>query len=304
MSNPISLQQVDHFFGDHRALHDVSLEVQQGEIFGFLGPNGAGKTTTIRILMGLLQGTSGQAEIFGLDCWQERVEVKRKVGFLPGDIQLYEHLTGMETLEFMGSFRGELPMERITSLAERFELDLNRPVRQLSKGNRQKVGIVQALMHDAPLLILDEPTSGLDPLKQHQFLEVLREEAESGRTIFLSSHDLPEVERVADRVGIIRQGELIAVQRVEELRKLRHRTMQLRFAQPVEARELSEIPGVTLERTHDGGREVSMTINGEIQPVLRALADLPVDDLIYGPPDLESIFLHYYDGSDEVEVRS
>ncbi len=303
MSSPISLRQVDHFFGDHRALHDVSLEVQEGEIFGFLGPNGAGKTTSIRILMGLLQATSGQAEIFGLDCWRERVEVKRKVGFLPGDIQLYEHLTGMETLEFMASFRGEVPVKRIKSLAERFELDLTRPVRQLSKGNRQKVGIVQALMHDAPLLILDEPTSGLDPLKQHQFLEALREEAAAGRTIFLSSHDLPEVERVADRVAIIRLGQLIAVQRVEQLRKLRHRTMQVRFGRPIETRELSEVPGVTIERAHDRSREVEMTINGEIQPVLRALADLPVEDLTYGPPDLESIFLHYYDGTDEAEVR-
>lgn len=303
MTDPIVLSELTHSYDGYRAVDDVSLAVRQGEIFGFLGPNGAGKTTAIRILMGLLHATSGAASVLGHDCWRERVAVKRAVGFLPGDIQLYEHMTGAETLEFFGSFRGRVPWNRIHQLAERFELDLSRPVRQLSKGNRQKVGIVQALMHDAPLLILDEPTSGLDPLKQHQFLEVLREEAEHGRTIFLSSHDLPEVEQIADRVGIIRRGQLIAVEQIETLRKLRRRTMQIRLREPVVEGRLEAIPGVSLEAVRDG-REIELTISGEIQPVLQALAELPVEDLTYGPPDLESIFLHYYDESQLVEEEA
>lgn len=294
MTTTIHVEQLTRNYNGHRGVEALNFEVGEGEVFGFLGPNGAGKTTTIRLLMGLLRPTSGAGKILGHDCWLERAKVKEFVGYLPGDIRLYERLTGRETLEFFASFRESSDWSRVMALADRLDLELDRPVRQLSKGNRQKVAIIQALMHDAPILILDEPTAGLDPLKQHEFLEILRDERERGRTVFLSSHDLAEVERVADRVAIIRRGRLVAVESIETLKSLRQRPMTVRLGEAVDLRHLGELDGIEVTSVRDGGMLVELRVAGPLPPLLAQLAQLPVEDLIYGPPDLESVFLRYY----------
>jgi ABC-2 type transport system ATP-binding protein len=293
-SPPVEVEHLTRSYGKRRGIVDVSFTVRRGEIFAFLGPNGAGKTTTIRQLMGLLRPTSGSARIFGLDCWSESHQAKARIGFLPGEMRLYEGLTGREFLDFFASFRRHDDPGRRAALAERLELDLHQRIRHLSKGNRQKLGIVQALMHGAPLLILDEPSSGLDPLKQHAFLEVLREERAAGRTVFLSSHALGEVERIADRAAIIREGRLVAVEEVSALKAKRARRMELQFAAPVDQARLEGIAGVRVLALGDSGRRAELAVRGALGPLLHRLGELPVEDLSFAPADLESIFLHYY----------
>ena len=220
MTAPIETEGLTRSYGRRRGIVDVSFTVNEGEIFAFLGPNGAGKTTTIRQLMGLLRPTSGRARIFGLDCWAQSPGAKEKVGFLPGEMRLYENLSGNALLDYFASFRKGHDRRRRDALVERLDFDPTQRIRHMSKGTRQKLGIVQALMHEAPLLILDEPSSGLDPLKQVTFLSLLHDERAGGRTVFLSSHAIPEVERIADRVGIIREGRLVAVESIEALKAL------------------------------------------------------------------------------------
>jgi ABC-2 type transport system ATP-binding protein len=215
------------------AVQGVDLIVEKGEIFGFLGPNGAGKTTTIRMLMGLIRPSGGSAHVFGRDCWADSAAVKADVGFLPGDIRLYEKMTGHEFLEFFAAFRPGDNRNRRRNLAERLGVELDRQIKHLSKGNRQKLAIVQALMHDAPLLIMDEPSSGLDPLIQSELLEIFLEEQARGKTLFLSSHVLPEVERIAHRVAIIREGRLVTVEEVALLRAMRERQKEVLLREPV-----------------------------------------------------------------------
>lgn len=301
MAAPIELVNLTYSYGSQRGVVDLTFSVNEGEIFGFLGPNGAGKTTTIRVLMGLMRPTSGYARVFGLDSWRDSTSVKAKVGFLPGDIRLYEHMTGHEFLGFFASFRGTSDLRRGEDLAGRLEVELGRRIKHLSKGNRQKLALVQALMHDAPLLILDEPSSGLDPLTQGQLLEFFNDERARGKTIFLSSHVLPEVERVADRVAVIREGELVTVESVAHLRKARERTMELILAEPVDKDRFAGLDGVRLLSQSPDGRRVSLSVRGKLEPLLARLAQLPVDDLVFGPPDLESVFLHYYSEPAAVE---
>lgn len=301
MAAPIELVNLTYSYGSQRGVVDLTFSVNEGEIFGFLGPNGAGKTTTIRVLMGLMRPTSGYVRVFGLDSWRDSTSVKAKVGFLPGDIRLYEHMTGHEFLGFFASFRGTSDLRRGEDLAGRLEVELGRRIKHLSKGNRQKLALVQALMHDAPLLILDEPSSGLDPLTQGQLLEFFNDERARGKTIFLSSHVLPEVERVADRVAVIREGELVTVESVAHLRKARERTMELILAEPVDKDRFAGLDGVRLLSQSPDGRRVSLSVRGKLEPLLARLAQLPVDDLVFGPPDLESVFLHYYSEPAAVE---
>ena len=199
-------------YGKNRGVIDVSLDVRPGEVFGFLGPNGAGKTTTIRTLLDFIRPNSGVAKVFGMDAHRQSREIRRRIGYLPGDLALYEKLKGAEMLRYMGNLRGGVEWDHVRELAERLHSDLSRPIRTLSQGNRQKIGLIQALMHKPELLILDEPTNGLDPLIQQVFYRLISEV--EGQTVFLSSHNLPEVERVCDRVGIIREGRLIAVEEV------------------------------------------------------------------------------------------
>ncbi|MBX6341137.1 MAG: ABC transporter ATP-binding protein [Thermomicrobiaceae bacterium] len=294
MATPIAVEHLTYSYGQRRGVIDLTFSVEEGEIFGFLGPNGAGKTTTIRQLMGFMRPASGSARIFGLDCWADAPRVKAKVGFLPGELHLYDQMTGREFLDFFAAFRGGDDPARRKMLVERLELDLDARIRHLSKGNRQKLAIAQALMHDAPLLILDEPSSGLDPLMQVGLLDLLREEQARGKTVFLSSHVLSEVERIANRVAIIREGRLVAVESVARLKALRERTMELTLAAPVPLERFSAIEGVRVLAVDPSGRHVQLGVRGELGPLLRLLGELPVEDLVFGPPDLESIFLHFY----------
>ena len=253
-------------YGSSRGIEDVSFSVEAAEVFGFLGPNGAGKTTTIRTLLNLLHPTQGSARIFGLDSRRESVAIRARLGNLPGDFGYGKQATGREAVRLLARLRGIDGLGRAEALAERFRADLDRPLGELSRGNRQKVGLILATFHSPELLILDEPTSGLDPLMQEEFLSLVAEERERGCTVFLSSHELDEVERVCDRVGIVRAGKLIAVERVADLlsKSQRRDLVEVEFAEPVELEDVRAIPGVVgAEFAHATLEEVFLTYYGE-----------------------------------------
>ncbi len=296
MPAPIEVEHLTRSYGAQRGIVDVSFGVAEGEIFAFLGPNGAGKTTTIRVLMGLLRPTAGSARVFGIDCWRGSALAKAFVGFIPGEMHLYEGLTGRAFLDHFASFRRGADPKRRRELTERLELDVSRRIRHMSKGNRQKLGVVQALMYDAPLLILDEPSSGLDPLKQVAFLDLLREERSRGHTIFLSSHAIPEVERVADRVGIVREGRLVAVEDVAEMTALRTRHAHVVFTATVDPAQFAGLDEIRVLSSSDDHRRYDLAVPGDLKPLLRRLVDLPLADLTLETEDLEAIFLRYYSG--------
>jgi ABC-2 type transport system ATP-binding protein len=282
-------------YGEARGIDDVDLLVEPGEVFGFLGPNGAGKTTTIRTLLDLLRPTGGSATVLGFDSHRDSIEVRRRVGYLSGDLELYERLDGRNLLEWLGRLRGGVDRALLDSLVDRFSVQLDRPIKQLSRGNRQKISLVQAFMHRPELLILDEPTSGLDPLMQDEFLGLVRETVEEGRTVFLSSHDLDEVQRAADRVGIIREGRLIAVDHIDALRRQAVRKMELTFARPVTSSEFEDLDGVR-DVTVDGNI-VRLAIAGPPDQVVKVAAHHELVDLLSEPADLDEIFLDYYRGA-------
>ena len=295
-SSTIALAGVTKRYRGGGGIEHVTLEVPSGEVFGFLGPNGAGKTTTIRLLLDLIRPDAGRISLFGLDARRDSVAIRRRVGYLPGDLALYERLTARELLTHFSHLRGGPPWASVASLAERFELELDRTIRSLSKGNRQKVGLVQALMGEPELLILDEPTSGLDPLVQQQVHKVIRETAADGRTVFLSSHVLSEVGRIADRVGLIRQGRVIAVKRVDELRGRPVHLVDVRFADDPPSGVLTGVPGVG--RVEERGRDVHLELTGSFDPLVHELARHRVADLSIREPDLEELFLSFYEGDD------
>lgn len=280
-----------------RGISDVSIEVPAGEVFGFLGPNGAGKTTAIRTLLDLLRPTTGRAEVLGLDSHRESIAIRRRIGYLPGDLVLPAQLTGEQALDWLSSLRADSPPVRRAELVERFGVELHRPIRQLSKGNRQKLGLVQAFQHDPELVILDEPTSGLDPLVQDEFHRLLREHTAAGSSVFLSSHSLDEVQHVADRVGIIRDGRLVTVETIESLRErgLRRVTITVgRGGGAAAAERLDSLDVVSdlLVR----GDVLEFAVAGSFDRLLPAVADLPVDDLLVRAADLDEIFLAMYRG--------
>src|SRR5438093_883090 len=252
--------------------------------------------------MGLLRPTSGRARIFGLDCWGQSPQAKEKVGFLPGEMRLYENLTGNALLDYFASFRKH-DRRRRDELVERLDFDPAQKIRHMSKGTRQKLGIVQALMHEAPLLILDEPSSGLDPLKQVTFLSLLHDERAGGRTVFLSSHAIPEVERIADRVGIIREGRLVAVESIDALKAKRARHADVLFGAPVEPRRIEALEGVRVLARTDDGLRYELAVPGDLRPLLRVLSELPLEDLTLASADLETIFLTYYKDAPEPPRR-
>jgi beta-exotoxin I transport system ATP-binding protein len=276
-----------------RALAGIDLRVERGEVFGFLGPNGAGKSTTIRLLLDLIRPTEGRATVLGYDTRTESVEMRRHVGYVPGDLRLYDRLTAEEHLESLARLGGDRNPELLAALVQRFGLPLDRPIRELSRGNRQKVGIVQAFMHRPDVLILDEPTSGLDPLLQGEFRALVRETAQEGRTVFLSSHTLDEVQQVADRVAIIRAGRLIDVDRVAALRARSIRHVTLVFAEQVDAAPFAALPDVEVQSAE--GPEIRLSVLPKaMHGVVELAARHPVVDLVSEAADLEEIFLQLY----------
>ncbi len=290
----IETELLTKFYGSQRGIEEITIAVERGEIFGFLGPNGAGKTTMIRTLLDLLHPTRGNAHIFGLDSRRDSVAIRERLGNLPGDFGYGKHATGREAISLLARLRGVSGLGRTAALAERFRADLERPMGQLSRGNRQKIGLILAVFHQPDLLVLDEPTSGLDPLMQEEFLALVREERERGCAVFLSSHELDEVERVCDRVGMIREGRLVAVERVSELLDKTPRRVSVEFAEPVDVARLRELTGVSDLEAGDG--RLSFRVTGDIDPVLKAIAHHSVVDLEFARPTLEEVFLTYYEG--------
>jgi ABC-2 type transport system ATP-binding protein len=279
-------------YGPVRAVSDLDLVVEPGQVFAFLGPNGAGKTTTIRMLLALQRPASGTAAILGFDCARDSVEIHRRTGYLPGELALYPRMTGRQHIAWYARARGLRDLSLARTLAERFEAVLDRPARELSRGNKQKIGLVLAFMHRPDLLVLDEPASGLDPLMRSEFARLAREVVMEGRTVFWSSHELDEVQRLADRVAIIRQGRLIATETVERLRASTPQTIRARFPRPVGPAAFAGIDGVSV--TSRDGNGLQLQVTGPIGPVLRVIADHDPVDFTSQHADLDELFLAYY----------
>jgi ABC-2 type transport system ATP-binding protein len=299
----IRTERLTKSYGAHRGIIDVDLEVQGGEVFGFLGPNGAGKTTTIKILLDLIRPTSGRAFVFDVETTTDPVSIHRRVGYIPGEFALYDRLTGAQTIQYFANLRGGVDRVYRDSLIERLDIDPSRKFKELSKGNKQKIGLVIALQHKPELLILDEPTSGLDPLVQQSFYELVREAQAEGRTVFLSSHILSEVEKTCDRVAIIRDGVLVKVDRTDALRDLAHHEVELRFAgDTVPTDVFTSLPGVSDVKLTD--HTLKMRVSGPITPVVQAAARYELLDFVSREPSLEETFLAQYGSTTPEEVSA
>ncbi len=292
MTAAIETDGLTKTFGETIAVDRLDLCIEPGHVFGFLGPNGAGKTTTIRALLDLCHPSSGSARVLGLDSQRDSVAIHARCGYLPGELELYPRMTGQQLLDWFAGARGGVDPAWRERLVARFEVILDRPVHELSKGNRQKLGVVIAFMHRPELLILDEPTSGLDPLMQDEFHRLLRETTVDGATVFLSSHELDEVQRIADRVAIIKEGRLVVADTVQALRQRAPQTMELRFRAPVAAAVFESLDGVA-HVSVDGDR-VTLHATGELAPLLRVIADHDPLDVIARHADLDELFLTYY----------
>jgi ABC-2 type transport system ATP-binding protein len=292
MTAIIQTEKLTKSYGKFRGIVDVDLEVNEGEIFGFLGPNGAGKTTTIRILLDLIRPTSGTARVFGIEAAADPVAIHRRLGYLPGEWNLYDRLTGAETITYFANLRGGIDRAYVDQLVQRLDLDPSRRFREYSKGNKQKVGLICALQHRPELLILDEPTSGLDPLVQQTFNELLFEARAAGRTVFLSSHIISEVERTCDRVAIIREGRIVRLDTVEGVRALAAHEVELRFAEPVASAPFAALEGVV--NLVEEGRTLRMLVTGPIAPVVRLAGQYDLVDFVSREPSLEEVFLSEY----------
>lgn len=295
MVNIIATDHLTKTYGRSRGIADVTFTVAEGEVFGFLGPNGAGKTTTMRVLVGLLHATAGTATIGGLDVWTESTAVKKLIGYLPGELALDPTLTGGQILAYLGNLRGGVDQTYLRHLIERLGLDPTKRFREYSRGNKQKIGLIQAFMHRPRLLILDEPTSGLDPLNQQEFYAMVKEVGADGRTVFLSSHVLPEVEHTCDRVGIIREGALVTVDRISAIRDLKHHVVDITF--PAEA-QTAWFSGVT--EAHDVAfngdhRTIHLTAQGDLSQVIQVAAQHGATNIEAREPSLEEVFLRYYE---------
>jgi ABC-2 type transport system ATP-binding protein len=291
----IEVEGLTKSYGRQRGIADVSFEVGEGEVFGFLGPNGAGKTTTIRVLMALLRADSGTARIGGLDCWDRSLDVKRLIGYVPGEPSLDPNLTGGQLLEYFANLRGGVDQGYLKQLIERLDLDTSRKFRQYSTGNKRKVVLIQAFMHRPRVLILDEPTSGLDPLNQQEFDGMVKEAREEGRTVFLSSHVLSEVEKTCTRVGIIREGRLVRIGGVAELKDIKRYEITISFAHPIPVEAFARLEGVTDVESLREGSAVRLAMQGAADAVIKAAAQYPVVSLTSYEPSLEDVFLRYYE---------
>lgn len=288
----VELRRLTKNYGKVRGIRDITFSIEEGEVFGFIGPNGAGKSTTIRTLLNFIHPTSGEAFIFGKDIVRDTLEIRRMVGYLPAEVHYYDDMKAVDLLRYSAGFYGPVDETRMKVLAERMNLDLSRKIEDLSFGNRKKVGIIQALLHRPRLLILDEPTGGLDPLMQHTFFEILSEERDNGTTIFFSSHILSEVQKICDRVAIIREGELVQVETVSNLtgNRFKNVTIVLDAAAKDDEFQLSGI--IHHERS---GYEYKLLYNGDIKELLQELRHVPLVDLRIEEPSLEEVFMHYYE---------
>lgn len=288
----IETTNLTKYYGKARGVIDLNLGVQEGEVFGFLGPNGAGKSTTIRLLLDSIRPTEGKATLFGLDSHEDALAIHTRVGILPGELALYPKLSGEQNLRYLANLRGGVDWNFVTELAERLDSDLSRQVKNYSSGNKQKIGLIQAFMHKPELLILDEPTSGLDPLIQQEFYSLVKEAKAAGQTIFLSSHILPEVERVCDRVGIIREGRLVAVETVANMKSKAVRQFEIVFDGNAPLKEFMNLPGVRDVTATNG--HLRCTVTGSLDAVIKQAAHHTVINVISEEPNLEDIFLAFY----------
>lgn len=304
MTAAIDIIHLTKTYARSRGIHDINLEVQAGEIFGFLGPNGAGKSTTLRTILGFMAPTSGRSRILGLDSHTETTAMHARIGNLPGEFTLEDRMTGRQLIDLFARLRGVTDLSYAHQVAERIDADLDRSMRHLSRGNKQKIGIIQALFHQPDVVILDEPTAGLDPLAQETFLDLLDEARDRGQTVFFSSHILPEIERVADRVAIIRNGELVAVENPRTLTGKALRHVQIDFSEPVTVtmeRAFRSIPG--LDGFSASGTTVRFTVTDHMDEVVKLAAEHPVHALDIERPSLEEIFLSFY-GVEKGEVAA
>ncbi len=295
MAAIIETDKLTKSYGGKRGIIDVSFDVAEGEVFGFLGPNGAGKTTTIRILMALIRADRGTARISGLDCWDQSVEIKRRIGYVPGEPSLDPNLTGGQIIEYFANLRRGVDRTYLKRLIDRFDLDTSRKFRQYSTGNKRKVVLIQAFMHRPRVLILDEPTSGLDPLNQQEFDAMVKDARDDGRTVFLSSHVLSEVEKTCTRVGIIREGRLVRIGGVHELKDIKRYEITISFSQPVPVETFKQLDGVAEVEKLNDGHAVRLAMQGSADAVIKAAAKYPVVSLTSYEPSLEDIFLRYYE---------
>ena len=289
MAYAIETNKLTKYYGKARGIVDVSLAVEEGEIFGFIGPNGAGKSTTIRKLLGLIKKTSGSASIFGLDCEKDKVKILAEVGYLPGEVFYYDNMRAIDLLRYSASFYKKDCTQRIKELADALSLDLNKKIEDMSLGNKKKVGIVQGLLHSPKLIILDEPTSGLDPLMQRTFFDLIQRENERGATVLFSSHILGEVQRICNRVAIIKDGRIVDLRRIEDLRRNSYKKVGITTESPLEGFSLPGAAKITQE-----GNQTSFLYSGEVNALFAKLASLPLVNADVSEPELEEIFLHYY----------
>ena len=297
MTAIIEAEQLTKSYGGKRGIANVTFHVDEGEVFGFLGPNGAGKTTTIRVLMALLRADSGTARIAGLDVWERSLEIKRLIGYLPGEPSLDPNLTGRQILDYFAHLRGGVDQVYLKQLVKRFDLDTSRKFRHYSTGNKRKVVLIQAFMHRPRLLILDEPTSGLDPLNQQEFDHLVKEARDEGRTVFLSSHVLSEVEKTCTRVGIIRDGSIVRIGDVAEVKAIKRYEITITFANPIPAETFKAVEGVVEVEPLNNGHAVRIAMQGPADAVIKAAARYPVVSLTSYEPSLEDIFLRYYESN-------
>jgi len=287
----IETKNLTKYYGSARGIEDLSLSVRKGEILGFIGPNGAGKSTTIRLLLSLIYPTSGSATIFGKDVIRHGPEIKRQIGYMPSEVFYYENMRVRELLDYSASFYGKDCSKRITELSGLLKLDLKKKIDDLSYGNKKKVGIVQGLLHDPEVIILDEPTGGLDPLMQKNFFDLLKEENRSGKTIFFSSHILSEVQKICDRVAIVREGALINIESMEHLLQNNYKRIHLMTKEEPDGElfKIDGISGLKLEKN-----QVTFLYKGDVNNISRIIAQIDLVDFMVGEPDLEEIFMHYY----------
>ena len=306
MSDLIEVSRLTKTYGANRGIEDVSFSLSEGEIFGFLGPNGAGKTTTIRTLMGMLKPTAGSARIAGLDCWRQARDVKRFVGYLPGEFSFEANLKGAQILSYLGNLRGGVDQKYVEQLISRLDFDPGKRFREYSRGNKQKIGLVQAFMHKPRLLILDEPTGGLDPLNQQEFYKLVKEVREDGRTVFLSSHILPEVEHTCDHVGIIRDGRLIQVSEVAKLKVLKQNDVEITFAGPAATEWFSGLPQVVSVQPNTHNNILRLTVQHDLHDVIQVAAQHGATNIVTHEPSLEEVFLRFYEKDEDklAKVRS